>query len=139
MESATSLECNHLVVMVHVIPSIGSGDLLLRHPQVADCRVGMPTELPVPAIVTLRLLNVLNGLLSGAIRIPEIGMMDFIGKGYCCDQNCAQRSNDDLIHDPLSVVNAVIGSTASILDYPADRHITARTPKVELGGCRFKP
>lgn len=83
---------------VCVIPSVCRVDLLLRFPQGVDRLVGMSTE-PDASIGGLSLLNAMNRAFSSAIRIPQIGMMDFIGQGGCRYENRAQRSNDDLFHD----------------------------------------
>ena len=109
--------------VVSVIPSVGLDDLLLGHPQVADGRLGVPTKLEMPVVILGHLQGV-NRAFCGTICISEIRMMDLIGERDCGHENCAQRSNDNLIHGPLAVVNAISAVSASILDNPLNGHIT---------------
>ncbi len=84
--------------MVCVIPFVGRGDLVLGGLQVSDCSAGMSTKLD-PAVRRLCFMNVLNRHFRGAIRIPQIGMMDLISESRCRYENCAERTNDNLFHD----------------------------------------
>jgi hypothetical protein len=85
-------------MMMCVIPFVGRDELLLGSLQVSDGPAGMATKLD-SAVGRLGLMNVLNRHFRGAIGIPQIGMMDLICESRCRYENCAQRTNDNLLHD----------------------------------------
>lgn len=127
-------------VVVFVIPFVGRHDLPLGVLQISECPLGMSAELD-PSIGRSRLLDVTDGAFSGAVRILEIGMMNFVSEGDRCNKNRAQRGDDNLFHDiPLQLVNAISVLAVSILDNPTDGMLgqPSRRQKVELSGCRAR-
>lgn len=84
--------------MMRVVPPVGRDDFALGALQCVECLLGMSTKLE-PPVGGLGLLNVMNRVFGGAVCIPQIGMMDFIGQGDGCCEKGSQRSNESLFHD----------------------------------------
>jgi hypothetical protein len=83
--------------MVRVVPLVSRHDFLFRVPQGLERFLGMSAKLD-PLVRGLGLLNVMNCIFRGPVRIPQVGMMDFISQGHRRHKN-GQRSNDNLFHD----------------------------------------
>lgn len=60
--------------MVCVVPLVAFDEFLLRVPQGIECLVAMSTKLDA-LVRGLGLLNVMNRIFSGRVRIPQVGMM----------------------------------------------------------------
>ena len=103
-------------MVVRVIPPVGRHDLLLGSLQVGESPPGMAAQLD-PSVRGLGLVNVLHRIFRGAIRIPQIGMMHFVGESDRRYENCTQRSDDNRFHDlTLQLLNAISAAAMSILD-----------------------
>ena len=67
--------------MVRVVILVALDEFLLRVLQGFECLVAMSTKLD-PLVLGLGVLYVMNCIFSGRVRIPEVGMMDFISQGH---------------------------------------------------------